>query len=398
MRTVEEHLALALDGLTLGGIEQVPLAAALDRVLATPVVSGLDLPPWDNAAMDGYALRAESVAAGEVRAVLVDIPAGDGRRLTLPPDGVARIMTGAPMPHGADAVVQVEWTDGGADAVRFDAVPHSGANVRLCGEDVRAGTIVLKAGQRLTPASIGLAAAVGAETLPVRTRPRVAVLSTGAELVPAGRALRHGQIHDSNGPQLSALVTEAGGEVVHRALVPDDPASLLAEITACAADADLVLTTAGVSAGAHDVVKAVLRTLGVQFHAVAMRPGKPQGVGDVLGSRVLSLPGNPVSAHISFEVFVRPAIRTMLGALPVVPAPVRARLTAPAVSAQGRREYARALRGSDGSTTTVTPVGGAGSHLLASLAAADALIVIPEETTALRRGDEVDVVPLGERR
>jgi molybdopterin molybdotransferase len=316
-------------------------------------------------------------------------------------------MTGAPVPVGADAVVQVEHTDGGAERVRVFRAPAPGTSVRRAAEDVEAGAVVLPAGTVLGAPQIGVAAAVGAATLAVRRRPVVLVLSTGSELVAPGTPLRPGQIYESNGPMLVAAVDDAGGVGELLRFVPDDVAHLhrvLGERLGAGA-VDLVITSGGISAGAYEVVKEALADRGVEFVKVAMQPGGPQGVGRIFphagglllpraggrvgGSGVVALPGNPVSSQVSFEVFVRPALRAAIGH----PRPERPRVTAPLAapltSTPGRRQFRRGVL--DARAGTVHETGGPPSHLLAALARADCFFVVPEDVTELPAGASVEV-------
>ncbi|GHE10848.1 molybdopterin molybdotransferase MoeA [Klenkia taihuensis] len=398
-RTVEEHRA-AVTALLAGcspGTEEVPVAAAAGRVLAEDVVAAVGLPVFTNSAMDGYAARWSDVGAATDGApvrlpVAEDVPAGRTDVPALAPGTVHRIMTGAPVPDGADVVVPVEATDGGTDRVTITSSPAAGSFLRHAGEDIAAGSLALPAGTVLGPAQLGLAASVGRASVVVRRRPRVLVLSTGSELVAPGEPLRPGQIHESNSLVLAAAVDAAGGEARTLHFVPDDVDQFLSTVRGALADADLLITSGGVSMGAYEVVKDALGALGtVQFLAVAMQPGGPQGAGTVDGVPVVTLPGNPVSSFVSFEVFVRPALRAALG----VPRPDRprlpARLAGPLTSPAGRRQF---LRGRlDGGTVEL--VGGAGSHLVASLARSDVLVVVPEEVTELPAGSEVEVVLVG---
>ena len=319
-RSVEEHRAAVAELLAPLPVERVPLGRARGRVLAEALVTGIALPPFDNSAMDGYAVRAADVAgATEVDPrelpVTADIPAGRTDVPPLEPGTAHRIMTGAPLPAGADTVVQVEHTDGGLDRVRVLRAPAAGTSVRRAGEDVVAGQVVLPAGTVLGAPQIGVAAAIGAASLPVRRRPTVLVLSTGSELVAPGTPLQLGQIYESNGPMLAAAVEDAGGVADLLRFVPDDVAHLhrVLDDRLAAGTVDLVLTSGGISAGAYEVVKEALAGRGVEFVKVAMQPGGPQGVGRVGGVGVVALPGNPVSSHVSFEVFVRPVLRAALG-------------------------------------------------------------------------------------
>jgi molybdopterin molybdotransferase len=397
MRPVEEHAAAVAALVAPTGTETVPLAQARDRVLAQDLSSPIALPPFANSAMDGYAVRAADLGGLPVTLpVPEDVPAGrvDGPPLAA---GTAhRIMTGAPLPDGADAVVQVEWTDGGLPGatVTVEKAVEVGQSVRGAGEDVAAGQIVLTAGTVLGPAQIGLAAAVGAAELVVHRRPRVLVLSTGSELVAPGQPLRHGQIHESNGPMLAAAVDDAGGLARLLRFVPDDVEEFLATLDAALGEpTDLVVTSGGVSAGAYEVVKDAFASRGVTFTKVAMQPGMPQGAGrydhDGHAVPVVTLPGNPVSSLVSFEVFVRPVLRAAAGH----PHPGRPRVTARVSedlrSPAGRRQFRRGRL--DAVTDTVSPVGGAGSHLLAALAHADCLFVVGEDVTEVAAGTEVEV-------
>ncbi len=408
-RTVAEHRAAVAALLAPMPAERVPLREARGRVLAEPLVAGVALPPFDNSAMDGYAVRAADVAgaadgAAVTLPVAADIPAGRTDVPPLEPGTAHRIMTGAPLPAGADAVVQVEHTDGGAARVRVFRAPAAGTSVRRAGEDVAAGAVVLPAGTVLGPPQIGVAAAVGAAAVPVRRRPVVLVLSTGSELVAPGSPLAPGQIYESNGPMLAAAVEEAGGvgELLH--FVPDDVAHLHRVLDArlAAAPVDLVLTSGGISAGAYEVVREALAGRGVEFVKVAMQPGGPQGSGRLRGTGVVALPGNPVSSQVSFEVFVRPVLRAAIGH----PHPERARVTAvtaaPLTSTPGRRQFRRGVLDAVSGPAprregpTVRELGGPPSHLLAALARADCFFVVPEEVTELPAGAPVEVWLLGE--
>ncbi|MQA33713.1 molybdopterin molybdotransferase MoeA [Modestobacter roseus] len=394
MRTVEEHQAVVRGLLAPLPIEDVPLGAAAGRVLAADLPALVSLPGFTNSAMDGYAARhAEVGTAGEATPVRLrvaaDIPAGRSDVPVLEPGTVHRIMTGAPLPAGADVVVPVERTDGATDVVTITGSPAVGAHLRHTGEDIRAGEIALRAGTPLGAAQLGLAAAVGHAVLPVRRRPRVLVLSTGSELVEPGRPLLPGQIYESNSVLLATAVEAAGGEARTLHFVPDDVEQFLTAVRAELADADLLVTSGGVSAGAYEVVKDAFRELGtVEFGKVAMQPGGPQGAGTVDGVPVVTLPGNPVSSFVSFEVFVRPALRRALGHSDPDRLRTTARLTTPLRSPAGRRQFLRG-RFDAGS---VSQVGGPGSHLVAHLARANCLVVIPEDVTELPTGAEVTVV------
>ena len=373
------------------------LAEAQGLVLADDVVARLALPVFDNSAMDGYAVRAEDISGATpenpvVLEVAEDIPAGRTDELTLQPNTAHRIMTGAPLPAGATAVVPVEDTDGGADVVSIREPREPGRHIRRAGEDVAPGTTVLRRGQVVTPAVLGLAAALGMAELPVLPRQRVLVVSTGSELVPPGNPLRPGQIYESNSIMLAGAVRDAGAEVVEVATAEDDVAQFSSLIDRFAGAVDLIITSGGVSAGAYEVVKDAFGRegdQGVEFVKVAMQPGMPQGIGRVAGATIVTLPGNPVSALVSFEVFIRPALRTAMG-LPDPERPHRvAVLTESLTSPGGKRQFRRAVLDRD--TGTVTSYGPPASHHLRWLASANALLDIPEDVVEVSAGTELQV-------
>jgi molybdopterin molybdotransferase len=374
-------------------------------VLAEDVTAPWPLPAFDNSSMDGYAVRADDVATASEQTpvrlpVVADLAAGTSSRYTVQPGLCVRIMTGAPMPPGADAVVPVEWTDGGVDRVEIRQPASAGSYIRRTGEDVQAGEQVLASGTFVRAAQVALLAAVGRSRVRARPKPRVVVLSTGSELVELGSPTPPGTIYDSNSYALTAAAKEAGAMAFRVGIVPDEPKLLVDAIEDQLVRADLLVTSGGVSAGAYDVVKQVVGRLGdVAFERLAMQPGMPQGFGVVGDDRVpfFGLPGNPVSAMVSFEVFVRPAIRRMLGAEPIHRPRVRARLTTAVSSPAGKRQYVRSRISIESGEYTVTPVGGSGSHLIAGYAAADSLVVVPEEITEMPAGTPVPVMLLERR-
>lgn len=427
--SVDEHLEDILAAVKPLEPIELQLPEAQGCVLVEDVVVEIALPPFDNSSMDGYAVRVADVegATEEFPAVLTvigDVAAGDAGLLgdqRVGPGEAARIMTGAPLPAGAEAVIPVEWTDGGtgggpaatmrahSDApedaggeVRVHRPVEARAHVRARGSDVRPGDLALRAGSVVGPPQIGLLAAIGRSTVKVRPRPRVVVISTGSELVQPGEELTGGQIYDSNSFALTAAARDAGAITYRVGAVTDDAETLRATIEDQLIRADMVVTTGGVSVGAYDVVKEALSSVGdadepgsgIDFRKLAMQPGKPQGFGSIGPEHtpLLALPGNPVSSYVSFELFVRPAIRTLMG-LPDVNRPTaRATLvTDKALSSPaGRRQF---LRGTyDAEAGTVTPVGGSGSHLIAALAQADALIVLPEDVTSAEPGTDAEVI------
>ncbi|WP_121253595.1 gephyrin-like molybdotransferase Glp [Nocardioides ferulae] len=400
--SVEEHLARILDGVRPLPDYQQPLMDALDLAVAEDVVAPMALPSFDNSAMDGYAVRHEDVATAGAEEpvhlpVVGEIGAGQARLLALPPGTAAKIMTGAPMPAGADSVVPYEWTDRGVAQVRITQAPTPGQHVRRAGEDVAEGDLLVEHGTVLGPRHLGLLAAVGRATVRSRPRPRVVVISTGSELREPGQQLGHDSIYDGNSFLLAAAARRAGAIAYRVGIVPDEPRTFLDALNDQLVRADLVVTSGGVSAGDFDVVKEALQPTGnVWFGGVAMQPGKPQGFGTVGEDAVpvFTLPGNPVSAYLSFQVFVLPALRKMMGKTPFERPQQRARLTRGVNSPTGRRQFLRGERGSDAAGTHVTPVGGPGSHLLGDLANADCLIVLPEETSRVEAGEQVAVLPL----
>ena len=405
LKPVDAHLEQILSVVGVLAPLDLTLLDAHGCVLAEDIAATHPLPPFENSAMDGYAVRSADVAGASVGAPVVlpvvgDIAAGSETPYTVQPGLCVRIMTGAPIPPGADAVVPWEWTDGGIASVTIRQAPEPGRHVRRAGEDVAAGTTVLPAGSHLGAAQVGLLAAVGRERVSVRPRPRVVVLSTGSELVDPGQPLTTGKIPDSNSTLLTAAATEAGAIAFRVGIVPDDPRVLIDTLEDQLIRADLVVTSGGVSVGAYDVVKEALGRIGeVRFERVAMQPGMPQGFGLIGPDKTpfFGLPGNPVSAYVSFEVVVRPALRRMLGVEPLHRPTVRARLTEPLTSPPGKRTYARAWVAVEKGAYTVTPVGGSGSHLIASLAGANALVVVPEATTQLEPGATVTTMLLERR-
>lgn len=430
--SVNEHMESILS--RIGPLDPIELQLldAQGCVLVEDVTVPVALPPFENSSMDGYAVRVADVQAATsehpaVLDVIGDVAAGSGDLPTVGPGQAARIMTGAPLPPGAEAIVPVEWTDGGtgggpaaamvaystdpagaAGEVRVHRPAAAGEFVRERGSDVAAGELALTAGSVLGPPQIALLAAIGRSSVTVRPRPRVVVLSTGSELVPPGEELGPGRIHDSNSFALTAAARAAGAIAYRVGAVSDEVETLRATIEDQLIRADVIVTSGGVSVGAYDVVKEALSSLGdsfgscgedagghVEFRKLAMQPGKPQGFGFIGPDRtpLLALPGNPVSAYVSFELFVRPVIRTLMGAGDVHRDVVRAVCTRTVErSPMGKRQF---LRGKyDRSAGTVTPVGGPGSHLVRALAQADCLIVVPEEATSLAAGSQTDIILL----
>jgi molybdopterin molybdotransferase len=396
MRSVAEHQRVVSELITARPAVTVGLVDAAGLVLAHDVIAGLSLPVFDNSSMDGYAVRYDDVTGASVEnpvklPVAEDIPAGRTDALTLAAGTAHRIMTGAPMPTEATAVVAVESTDGGVETVAITATPKPGQHIRRAGEDVAAGSTVLHAGQVVGPAALGLVAALGIGELEVIPRQRVLVISTGSELVAAGTPLRPGQIYESNAVMLAAAVRDAGAEVVATVTCDDDAARFTALLDSYADRTDLIITSGGVSAGAYEVVKDAFGTGGgVEFVKVAMQPGMPQGAGrTATGTAIVTLPGNPVSALVSFEVFIRPALRAAMGC-PHPHRPVRSAVLAEALtSPSGRRQFRRGVYDRD--SGTVVSYGPPASHHLRWLASADCLLDINEDVTALAVGEQVEL-------
>jgi molybdopterin molybdotransferase len=394
MRSVEEHRRVVASLLTSPAPVNVTLADAAGRVLADDAVASVSLPPFDNSAMDGYAVRAADIAGASVQAPVVlpvaaDIPAGRVDVPMLAPGTAHRIMTGAAVPVGADAVVHVEATDGGTTTVAIREPRPVGSHVRRAGEDIRAGQVGLTAGSVLSAGQIGLLAALGVALVRVVPPIRVLVLCTGSELVQPGRDLLPGQIFESNGPMLVAAIEAAGARAELLPFVTDETEKLRAALDARLKGADLVVTTGGVSAGAYEVVKDALHPDEVEFVKVAIRPGMPQGAGRYRGVPILTFPGNPVSALVSFEVFLRPALRASMGYPDTARPKMRVKLKEPLESKAGRRQFRRGSLNL--STGTVQLVGPPGSHFLRSLANSDCLVDIAEDVTRLDAGAEVSV-------
>ena len=386
-----------LDPITL------PLADSHGCVLADDVVAQWPLPSFDNSSMDGYAVLASDVSSAAEASpvtltVIDDVPAGSRADVALRPGCAVRIMTGAPIPSGTDCIVPVEVTDAGTDSVEIRERVAAGSYIRRAGEDVIIGDVVVRDGTLLSSRQLAVIAAVGKGHVVVYPRPRVAVLSTGSELVEPGTPLSKGMISDSNSFLLVSAANEAGAQAYRVPPVPDDAEAFSAAISDQLHRADLILTSGGVSMGAYDTVKEVFSSYGtVEFTKVAMHPGMPQGHGVVGESDderipVITLPGNPVSSYISFQNFVRPAINKLRGLGSTDRPRLAAEVTKPLDSPQSKRQFARGRFLDDG---RVEPVGGGqGSHVIGGLAQADCLIVIPEGVAHVNAGDTVDVVDL----
>jgi molybdopterin molybdotransferase len=432
LMSVETHLADILGTVRPLAPTELSLADAHGLVLAEDVAASTDLPSFDNSAMDGYAVRLEDVAdAGEdypvTLPVVGEVAAGDTGAYALQPGTAIRIMTGAMVPHGTEAVIPVEWTDGGTARVTVRTSPEPGNAIRLAGGDARAGEVLVSAGTRLRPMHIAVIAAAGRGAVLVRPRPRIVVLSTGNELAEPGAPIVPGRIWDSNSFMLAAAAREAGCLAYRQAIVPDNPDEVLPAIEDQLVRADLMVTTGGVSMGGeHDVVKAALARLGtIAFRKVAMQPGMPQGFGTIAPAEapvpenpstwaerraarripaephlivpeepvpIFCLPGNPVSAYVSFQIFVRPAIAALQAYDGQGLELIKAEITAPVRSPAGRRSYLRGVL--DRSRGLVEPLTGQGSHQVATLGKANALVIVPEWVVNMAEGETAEVLIL----
>jgi molybdopterin molybdotransferase len=400
MLSVEDALARILAAIPVLGAETVELTASLGRILAEPVVAGRDLPPWENSAMDGYALRAADTAeAGPERPARLrlvgEVAAGAVAGHPVAAGEVYRILTGAPLPAGADAVVPQEDVRREGSTLLVPRPVRRSEFVRPRGEDIRAGETVLAPGAMLGPAALGVLAALGRPLVRVYQRPRVAVLSTGDELVDFEAMPGPGQISNSNSYTLSAQVREAGGLPVNLGIARDSREELEERFRA-GLTADVLVSSAGVSVGDRDLVREVMEKLGAEldFWKVSMRPGKPLTFGRLAGRPFFGLPGNPVSSMVTFELFVRPALRRMGGHADLFRSRARARLLEPLDNPGPRRGYLRVRLGREGEVLTARPTGGQGSGILRSMLLADGLAVVAPDTR-VEPGQLVEVILLG---
>jgi len=394
----QERILARIDRLSA---EEVPLAAALGRALAVDVIAPAPVPPFANSAMDGYAVRAvDTLDATDARPVSLRViataAAGEVVTHRIAPDEAVRIMTGAALPDGTDAVVPAEHTDRGTEFVAIRTAARPGAHIRNAGEELAAGAVALPAGVRITAGAVGLLATLGSETVSVTRRPRVAVLSTGNELVPSGTTPGPGQIADANGPLLAALVTYYGAEPVLLGVVRDDP-SAVADALLSAGEVDFAITSGGASVGLFDVVRPFFAAHGeVDFTRVQMRPGQPCAFGIVQGVPLLALPGNPGAAFVTFHLLARPALARYLGLTPEIPPLVPARLRSALHTRGGRDTYVRArlyatATGWEVDTNLRQSVGS-----LPALAFTDALVHIPATATDLPADASVEALLLNE--
>jgi molybdopterin molybdotransferase len=409
LTSVETHLAEILAGIRPLAPTELGLQEAEGLVLAEDVTATHPLPPFDNSAMDGYAVFAEDIETATEQApvtlpVTAEVTAGDTGAYALTRGTAIRITTGAMLPHGTELVIPVEWTDSASagkhsSRVTFNTKAAPGHAIRRAGGDAQAGDVLVPRGTRLKPMHIAAIAAAGHGTARVHPRPRVVVLSTGNELAEPGAPIVPGRIWDSNSFMIAAAAREAGCLAYRQAGIPDNADEVLQTIEDQLVRADLLITTGGVSMGGeHDVVKSALQELGTMtFRKVAMQPGMPQGFGTIGEDSIpiITLPGNPVSAYVSFQIFVRPAIGALQDDDNLMLPTVRAELTAPLRSPPGRRSFLRAIldrQRPDGGK--VTPLTGQGSHQVATLGRANALITVPEWVVQIPAGETADVLVL----
>ena len=405
MISVEEALERVLSYVSILDSEEKPILQCLGQVLDEDVISKIDIPPADNSAMDGYAIRAEDAAGASPLSpvylnVIGEVKAGDIAKEDVGALSALRIMTGAPIPRGADSVVQFEDTD---EALRRERPPFQigilhqvtkGQNVRRSGEDIASGQLVLKRGTVLRPAEIGVLASLGRETAHVIRRPLVAILATGDELVALGKPLPEGKIYNSNSFSIAAQVLRYGGIPQVMGIASDRIKDITDKLKR-ALSADMLLTSGGVSMGNYDVVKEVLAEQGeISFWTVRMKPGKPLAFGTIKGIPHLGLPGNPVSSMITFELFARPAILKMMGKNNFSKPTIEATLDGRIINTDGRRIFARAIVSREGDSYVARVTGPQGSGILTSMSRANGLVIVPEDIDAVEQGEKVKVLML----
>ena len=404
--SVQEASGRILAAIQPLGAEPVALRDALGRVLASDARSPIEHPPWDNSSMDGYAVRAADVATAGASAPVVlpvteTVRAGQRPSRPLAAGTAIRVMTGAPVPDGADTVIRVEDTDGGETRVEIRNARDAGRNVRPRGEDLQVGSVAVAGGVVLGPAQLGVLASIGCAMVDVHRRPRVAILTSGDELVDVDQfdAVRRGdRIVSSNGYTTTAAAKVAGADVIDLGIVPDDPA-VYAERLSRALDSDFVITTGGVSVGAFDFTKDVIRSLGADLHLwrVLMRPGAPLGFGTLRGVPWLGLPGNPVSAMVTFEIFARPVIRRLRGERDLFPRPIQVRVREDVSIGAPLTHFMRVVVTWDDGVAWARLTGPQGSGLLTSMSLANALLVVPPERPVVRAGETANAILLGDR-
>lgn len=395
--SVEEARGRVLDAVGPLDVEEVLVGEALGLVSANEILASHPLPRFANSAMDGYAVVAKDVADAseetpvELR-VVGEVRAGDPGEIQVDPGGAARIMTGAPLPEGADAIVMVEVTEEHNGAVLIKGSAKPGQHVRPAGDDLAADAVLVPGGFELGPGELALLASMGMSPVKVRRGPRVALLVTGDELVDPEDEPGPGQIRDSNAIALTALLQMAGADVVLSERVPDARPAVVDAFEGAAAEADVIVSSGGVAVGKYDFVKDVVEELGgIQLWRVAMQPGKPVVLGSVRDAVFLGLPGNPVSVHVGFEQFVRPAIRKMRGCRSLLRPTMEAKLTETITKRPGRLHFVRVRLRSEGGEWLATPTGPQGSHIQSSLIDCHGVARFEREESELTKGDSVTV-------
>lgn len=397
--TADVALARVLDSVSaVRGAEMLPVRKALNRVLADDMKSDIDVPAKANSAMDGYAVRAADISSegGTELKVIGTALAGKPFDAELPPGAAVRIMTGAVVPDGADAIVIQERTQRDGDRVIINDSIRAGDNVRAAGEDIRAGESVLSRGTRLMPAELGLLASLGIGEVGVMRHPRVAFFSTGDELRSVGEDLKPGEIYDSNRYTLFGMLERIGADINDMGVVRDEPAALEQAFRKAGAEADMVITSGGVSVGEADYVKEVLRKVGsIHMWKVAMKPGRPLAFGRIDKAWFFGLPGNPVSVMVTFYQFVQPALRKMAGESgPVIPTAIPVKCVSRLNKRPGRVEYQRGvLEREENGALVVRKTGAQGSGILSSMSHGNCFIVLAQDSTDVKPGTMVQVQP-----
>lgn len=374
--------------------EQLPLPQALDRILAEEISSPLSVPPFDNAAMDGYAVRLADLAAGTPLPVAGKAFAGQPYDGEWPAGHCIRIMTGAPVPAGTEAVVMQEETQAGNDGITFLTHPAPGQNIRRRGEDMAQGSRVLASGLRLSPRELPLLASLGIASVSVRRPLKVAIFSTGDELKPLGTPLQHGDIYDSNRYGVKAMLTRMGIDCLDLGIIPDDPAALRAAFLQADREADALITTGGVSVGEADFTKQLLEELGeIGFWKLAIKPGKPFAFGRLPHAWFFGLPGNPVSAMVTFDQLVQPALARLAGQQFERPILLKATVTEPLKKSPGRLDFQRGILSAGPDGLEVRSTGSQDSGVFSSLSRANCYIVLEQERGKVAAGETVTVEP-----
>lgn len=397
MISVEEALSIILSQVKVMGTERVDITSSLGRVIAEDIYARRDNPPWDNSAMDGYAVRFEDIKGATkespaVLRVIEDLPAGYIAKKTVGKGEAVRIMTGAPVPKGADTIVMVEDTEKEGERARIFRETPLGENIRKAGEDIKSGELVVPRGTVIRPAEVGIIATCGRAFVSVYQRPRVAVISTGDELVDVDEEVSEGKILSSNSYTLSSMAAECGADAFQLGIAKDTREALKEKLQQ-ALHADVIITSGGVSEGDFDFVKDVLKELGseMKFWKVAMKPGKPLAFGTIGGKPAFGLPGNPVSCMVCFEQFARPSLLKMMGHKRIYRPVIQAALKEEIKKKPGRKHFIRSFVKFEESRYTVATTGDQGSGILKSMVAANGLLIFPEELAVLKAGDTVKV-------